>query len=132
MRSACSSGWTSSGSPNVGASRSLPKNRSDGRIGGDATSFEGAEQVVLRLYISGPTPRSASAIVNVRKLCEAHLAGRYDLEVIDLSQAPALASARQIIAVPTLVRESPLPERRFVGDMSNNSRLLVGLDVNDV
>jgi circadian clock protein KaiB len=88
-----------------------------------------ADRVVLSLYISGPTPRSARAIVNVRKFCEAHLAGRYELTVIDLSQSPALAAANQIIAAPTLVRERPLPERRFIGDMSNVERLLFGLDV---
>jgi circadian clock protein KaiB len=87
------------------------------------------ERVVLRLYVSGPTPRSAQAIVNVRQLCEANLAGRYDLTVIDLSQSPALASKHQIIAAPTLVRELPLPERKFIGDMSNTDRILRGLGV---
>jgi circadian clock protein KaiB len=86
-------------------------------------------RVVLSLYISGPTPRSARAIVNVRKLCEANLHGRYKLAVIDLSQTPALAAQHQIIAAPTLVRELPLPERRFIGDMSNAERILAGLDV---
>jgi circadian clock protein KaiB len=85
--------------------------------------------VVLRLYISGPTPRSAQAIVNVRQLCEANLPGRYELTVVDLSQSPALASRHQIIAAPTLVRELPLPERKFIGDMSNSARILRGLDV---
>jgi len=88
-----------------------------------------AERVVLRLYISGPTPRSAQAIVNVRQLCETSLAGRYDLTVVDLSQSPALAARHQIIAAPTLVRELPLPERKFIGDMSNGDRILRGLDV---
>jgi circadian clock protein KaiB len=86
-------------------------------------------RVILSLYISGPTPRSAQAIVNVRKLCEEHLHGRYALAVIDLSQTPALAAQHQIIAAPTLVRELPLPERRFIGDMSNGERILAGLDV---
>jgi len=85
--------------------------------------------IVLSLYISGPTPRSARAIVNVRKLCEANLHGRYTLTVIDLSHTPALAAQHQIIAAPTLVRERPLPERRFIGDMSNAERILAGLDV---
>lgn len=88
-----------------------------------------AERVVLRLYISGPTPRSAQAIVNVRQLCETSLPGRYDLTVVDLSQSPALASRHQIIAAPTLVRELPLPLRKFIGDMSNSARILRGLDV---
>jgi circadian clock protein KaiB len=88
-----------------------------------------AVRVVLRLFISGPTPRSAQAIVNVRKLCEENLPGRYDLTVIDLSQSPKLASQHQIIAAPTLVRALPLPERKFIGDMSNSARILRGLDV---
>ena len=104
-------------------------NRSpDGAAGADATS-DGVDTVVLSLYISGPTPRSASAIVNVRKLCEAHLAGRYRLAVVDLSRAPLEAARHQIIAAPTLVREAPLPERRFIGDMSDTGKLLAGLDV---
>jgi len=88
-----------------------------------------AERVVLRLYISGQTARSAQAIVNVRQLCETSLPGRYDLTVVDLSQSPALAARHQIIAAPTLVRELPLPERKFIGDMSNGARILRGLDV---
>ena len=85
--------------------------------------------VVLSLYISGQTPRSSRAIVNVRQICETHLANRYQLSIVDLSLSPALASRHQIIAAPTLVRESPLPERRFIGDMSNAARLLAGLDI---
>ena len=94
-----------------------------------ATGPRDDARIVLSLYISGPTPRSARAIVNVRKLCEANLHGRYTLAVIDLSQTPALAAQHQIIAAPTLVRELPLPERRFIGDMSNAARILAGLDV---
>ena len=90
-----------------------------------------ADTVVLSLSISGPTPRSATAIVNVRKLCEAHLAGRYRLAVIDLSRAPLEAARHQIIAAPTRVREAPLPERRVIGDMSDTGKLLAGLDVVD-
>lgn len=99
------------------------------RSGAAANPPEDGARVVLSLYISGPTPRSARAIVNVRKLCEAHLHGRYALAVVDLSQTPALAAQHQIIAAPTLVRELPLPERRFIGDMSNVERILAGLDV---
>jgi len=87
------------------------------------------ERVVLRLYISGPTPRSAQAIVHVRDLCEANLRGRYTLHVVDLSQTPALASRHQIVAAPTLVRERPLPQRKFIGDMSDRAAILRGLDV---
>ena len=99
------------------------------RSGAATNPPEDGARVVLSLYISGPTPRSARAIVNVRKLCEAHLHGRYALAVVDLSQTPALAAQHQIIAAPTLVRELPLPERRFIGDMSNVERILAGLDV---
>ena len=94
-----------------------------------AVAVARAERVVLRLYISGQTARSAQAIVNVRQLCETSLPGRYDLTVVDLSQSPALAARHQIIAAPTLVRELPLPERKFIGDMSNGARILRGLDV---
>ena len=94
-----------------------------------AVAARRAEPVVLSLYISGPTPRSAQALVHVRELCERFLTGRYRLTVVDLSQSPALASRHQIVAAPTLVREQPLPERRLVGDMSNGASILRGLDV---
>jgi len=103
--------------------------RSAHRHDAGAGAPAGDALVVLSLYVSGPTPRSARAIVNVRKLCEENLPGRYTLAVIDLSQTPALAAQHQIIAAPTLVREQPLPERRFIGDMSNSQRILAGLDV---
>jgi len=99
------------------------------RAAASAGEDAAAASVVLSLYISGPTPRSATAIVNVRKLCEAHLAGRCRLAVIDLSLVPHEAARHQIIAAPTLVREVPLPERRFIGDMSDAGKLLAGLDV---
>jgi circadian clock protein KaiB len=84
---------------------------------------------VLRLYVTGTTPHSARAIVNIRKICEEHLHGRYELEVVDISKHPALAEGEQIIAAPTLVKELPLPLRRFIGDMSQTDRILVGLDL---
>jgi circadian clock protein KaiB len=84
---------------------------------------------VLRLYVTGLTPRSKRAIENVRKICEEHLYGRYDLEVVDIYQQPALAKGAQIIAAPTLVKKLPLPLRRFIGDMSETERILVGLDL---
>jgi circadian clock protein KaiB len=83
---------------------------------------------VLRLYITGTTPRSATAMANVRKICEEHLAGRYELEVIDISQRPELAEGEEIIAAPTLIKKLPLPLRRFFGDMSNTQNILNGLD----
>lgn len=81
----------------------------------------------LRLYVVGTTPSSSRAIVNVRKLCEEHLPDEYELEVVDISLNPSVASLAQIIAAPTLVRELPPPERRFIGDMSDTERLLSGL-----
>jgi circadian clock protein KaiB len=75
------------------------------------------------------TPRSARAIENVRAICEEHLQGRYELEVVDLYQQPALARSEQILAAPTLIKELPLPLRRLLGDMSDRERVLVGLDL---
>jgi circadian clock protein KaiB len=83
----------------------------------------------LRLYVTGTTPNSQRAIENVRKLCEAHLKGRYELEIIDIYQRPALAREGQIVAAPTLVKELPLPLRKFIGDMSNTEKILVRLDL---
>jgi circadian clock protein KaiB len=85
-----------------------------------------APRYVLRLYTVGFTSRAARAISNIRKICEEHLEGRYDL---DIAQHPALAGGEQIIAVPTLVKQSPLPLRRFIGDMSHTERILLGLDL---
>jgi circadian clock protein KaiB len=82
---------------------------------------------LLRLYITGPTVQSNRAIVNTRRICEEHLKDRYDLEVVDICQHPEMARSDQIIAAPTLVRQAPLPVRRFVGDMSRTDRLLAGL-----
>ncbi|MGZ8158395.1 MAG: circadian clock KaiB family protein [Methylobacter sp.] len=84
---------------------------------------------VLKLYVTGTTPRSTKAIVNIRKICEEHLQGRYDLEVVDISQNPTLAEGEQIIAAPTLIKKLPLPLRRFIGDMSQTERILLGLDL---
>jgi len=87
------------------------------------------EKYVLRLYVAGMTPRSQEAIRTVTTICEEHLAGRYDLEVIDLYQQPTLAKGEQIIAAPTLVKKLPQPLRRFIGSMANKEKILVGLDL---
>jgi len=89
----------------------------------------GTEKYVLRLYAAGTTPRSVQAITNIKKICEEHLQGRYDLEVIDVYQQPTLAMGEQIIAAPTLIKKLPLPLRKFIGDMTNQERILVGLDL---
>jgi circadian clock protein KaiB len=81
----------------------------------------------LKLYITGVSPRSARAISNIRRICEKRLAGRHDLEVVDICQHPALAKAEQILASPTLIKTQPLPARRFVGDMSQGDRIVLGL-----
>ena len=85
------------------------------------------EKYRLRLYVTGLTSRSTRAIETVREVCEKHLAGRYDLEIIDVYQQPSRIGADQIVAIPTLVREAPAPRRLIVGDMSDRSRLLGGL-----
>lgn len=83
----------------------------------------------LRLYVAGASPRSAAAFRNLKALCEEHLQGRYTIEVIDLVKNPRLAAGDQILAVPTLVRKLPPPMRKIIGDLSDEERVLVGLDV---
>jgi circadian clock protein KaiB len=83
----------------------------------------------LRLYVAGRTPKSVAAFVNLKRICEEHLQGRYHVEVIDLLENPQLAKGDQIIAVPTLVRKLPEPLKRIIGDLSNEERVLVGLDL---
>lgn len=89
----------------------------------------GQEKYVLRLYITGMTPNSKRAVENVKKICEEHLTGRYELEVIDIYQQPSLAEGEQIIAAPTLIKELPVPLRKLIGDMSNTEKVLLGLDL---
>lgn len=83
----------------------------------------------LRLYVAGMTPRAVAAFDNLKKLCEVHLAGRYEIEVIDLLEKPKLAAGDQIVAVPTLVRKLPPPMKKIIGDLSSEERVLVGLDL---
>jgi circadian clock protein KaiB len=87
------------------------------------------DQYVLRLYVAGMTPRSRSAIESITSICAEFLEGRYDLEVIDVFQRPVLAREDQIIATPTLVKRLPAPLRRFIGDLSQKEKVLVGLDL---
>jgi circadian clock protein KaiB len=87
------------------------------------------QQYVLRLYVAGVTPRSQEAIRTIKAVCEEHLAGRYDLEVIDIYQQPTLAKDEQIVAAPTLIKKLPVPLRKVIGSMANIDRLLVGLDL---
>jgi len=83
----------------------------------------------LRLYVAGQTPKSMAAISNLKKICEQHLSGRYDIELIDLLKDPALAQRHQIVAIPTLIRQLPEPLKRIIGDLSNLEKVLVGLDI---
>jgi circadian clock protein KaiB len=86
-------------------------------------------QYVLRLYVAGITPRSSAAIRSITAICEEHLKGHYELEIVDLYQQPTLAKGEQIVAAPTLIKKLPLPLRRFIGDLADKERILVGLDL---
>lgn len=83
----------------------------------------------LRLYVAGQTVKSMQALANLKTYCEQHLKGRYRLEIVDLLQHPQLAEGDQILAIPTLVRKVPAPIRKIIGDLSNQERVLVGLDI---
>ena len=87
------------------------------------------DRYVLRLYVAGNTQKSANAILNLRKICEEHLQGRYQLEVIDIYQQPAMAKTDDVIATPTLVKQLPQPLRRIIGDLTQPERILVGLNL---
>jgi circadian clock protein KaiB len=91
-----------------------------------------AEIFVLRLYVAGTSARSARAIHNARQLCDVHLAGRYELEVIDIYRDPSRAREDQILAVPTLIKKLPVPLKRFIGDLTDEEGVLIGLDVKRV
>jgi circadian clock protein KaiB len=84
---------------------------------------------LFRLYVSGTSSRSAIAIANVRAICDQYLQGHYELDVVDIYQQPAATKAAQVVAVPTLIKELPFPPQRFVGDMSNTERIVVGLNL---
>jgi circadian clock protein KaiB len=89
----------------------------------------GAGLVKLRLYVAGRSPKSVTALANLREACELHVAGKYELEVIDLTKNPQLARGDQILAIPTVVRDLPRPIRKMIGDLSNAEKLLVGLEL---
>ncbi len=94
------------------------------------TTPEGTEAIFeLRLYVAGQTAKSVAAFANLRRICETHLAGKYRIEIIDLVRTPQLAAGDQILAVPTLVRRLPEPITKIIGDLSNEERVLVGLDI---
>ena len=89
------------------------------------------DNYVLRLYVAGQTPKSLAAITNLKKICDEHLAGRHQTEVIDLLQNPQLARKDQILAIPTLVRHQPLPVRKIIGDLSDTERALIALGLRE-
>ena len=95
----------------------------------DALKRLSQEKYVLRLFVAGMNPKSVQAIANIKRICETYLAGRYQLEVIDVYQQPILAKDGQIVAAPTLVKELPPPLRKLVGSMSDIKRVLVGMDL---
>jgi circadian clock protein KaiB len=88
-----------------------------------------SDNFLLRLYVAGQTSKSVTAFDNLKNICEEHLAGRYEIEVVDLLKNPTLASGDQILAIPTLVRKLPEPVRKIIGDLSNTERVLIGLDL---
>src|SRR4029453_4849500 len=96
---------------------------------GTATASSNGAAYQLRLYVAGQTPKSVLAFRNLKQICEDHLQGRYDIEIVDLLENPQLASGDQILAVPTLVRRLPEPIKKIIGDLSNTERVLVGLDL---
>ena len=100
--------------------------RVEGSNGGVALKFW-----ELRLYVAGQTPRSRAALANLKLICEAHIAERYSIEVVDLLVNPQLSRGDQILAVPTLVRKLPKPMRKIIGDLSDTERVLIGLDLRD-
>ncbi len=96
---------------------------------GHAAQTQKPKQWQLRLYVAGQTPKSVTAFANLKRICEEHLAGEYEIEVIDLIENPRLASDDQIVAIPTLVRKLPEPIRKIIGDLSDTERTLVGLQL---
>lgn len=93
------------------------------------TSLEEKDKWILRLYVAGQTPKSVTALVNLKKICEERLKDKYSIEVIDLLVEPQLGHEHQILAIPTLVRKLPVPVRKIIGDLSNTERVLIGLDL---
>jgi circadian clock protein KaiB len=97
--------------------------------GHNGAQRNGAAFFHLKLYVAGQTPKSLTALANLKKICSNHLDGRYEIHIIDLLKTPQLAQGDQILAIPTLVRKLPQPIRKIIGDLSDTERVLVGLDV---
>jgi circadian clock protein KaiB len=104
--------------------------RASSRSNGDVVATDTlAPKWELRLYVAGKTPKSLAAIANLQRLCDEHLAGKFTIEVVDLIVHPHLAKGDEIVAIPTLIRKLPPPIRRVIGDLSNEERVLVGLQL---
>lgn len=99
---------------------------------GKASLKTSKEKIVFRLYIAGQTPKSLTAIANLKKICDTYVEGTYKIEIIDLLENPKLAEGDQILAIPTLIRKLPTPIIKIIGDLSNTERVLIGLDINVV
>jgi circadian clock protein KaiB len=106
-----------------GNSRGKPERKSGARKKGASSSWS------LRLYVAGRSPKSQSAFINLKSLCEKHIPGRYSIEVIDLRTNPGLAKVDQIVAIPTLVRKVPPPLKRVIGDLSDSDKAMVALEM---
>jgi circadian clock protein KaiB len=106
-------------------------NKQTGTMGGEKhqDAHKENKKWQLRLYVAGQTPKCLAAFANLKKFCETHLAGQYEIEVVDLLKNPQLAKGDQILAIPTLVRKLPEPMRKIIGDLSNTERVLVGLNL---
>ena len=107
------------------------KGKDSSRPPGKKSKESKKQEYVLRLYVAGMTPRSKRAIMNIKALCDGRLKDRYELEVIDILRNPILATGEQIIATPTLIRKIPLPIQKFIGDLTEAERVLVGVDLRE-
>lgn len=115
--------------PRSNGVRKAEKKMKAGTSATASTNGAGCDSMQLRLYIAGQTPKSLVALNNLKSICEAHLKGKYRIEIIDLVKTPQLAKGDQVLAIPTLVRNLPTPIRKIIGDLSNTERVLVGLDL---
>ncbi|HEX4379802.1 MAG TPA: circadian clock KaiB family protein [Candidatus Acidoferrum sp.] len=112
--------------------KAAPKSKPKKAASKNATAKKGdAGMVQLRLYVAGQTPKSLAALANLKKICDEHLTGHYKLHVIDLVKTPQLAQGDQILAIPTLVRNLPVPIRKIIGDLSDLEKVLVGLNLRE-
>jgi len=108
----------------------IARKKTRGERNGKTVSRSAPQKYTLRLFVSGSTAKSTQAVKNIKRICEEHLKGRYDLQVIDIYQQPELARIMQIVVVPTLIKQIPRPLKKLIGDMSNKEQVLFGLALN--